>query len=295
MSKRSAKVTMMAAAMLLAFGGHPRLAQAGAISQGLLEVTNFQVTFDPSQVQILSGSNDGNATALLSGFAPAVGGAVGGDITLVECAGGPCPAPGTNLTPPPTATFASSNAILSGIAVLPPGAQALTDNSVSLQSAGGGFATSKLGLNSRFQIVVNSGTATVGFQDLVRTYLISELDAGTPASANSLIGWSLTVAGAGGTFVFSPDGVVDAAGEIVDSCNQNTNTGVGPGTGPLTDTKSCSGAFQASLNLTAGVYQATITHTSSAQALVPAPGSLALLAGGLLGLGWVGRRRSSKS
>jgi hypothetical protein len=294
--KRKLTLTAATAAVMLAFGGQ---AQAGALTQSILDITNFTVTIPTTGVIVTGVSNDGTALASLNGATVgAVQPATTGPVTLTVCEpsvpGCPMHTPGTVVTPPATGDFAISTANLSGVAAIPPGANALTDNVVSLQSNGTGAATSKLGLVATFVITVTGAPATISFSDNVRTSLLAQLDAGSTGTANALIGWSLTLVptAGGSSFVFAPNGVVDAAGETADDCNQNTNVGV-LGTGPLIDTKTCTGRFAASATLGAGSYTATITHTGSAAAAIPAPGTLALLAGGLLGLGWVGRRRNS--
>jgi len=285
---------VVAASVLLAFGGYSKTAQAGAITQSILDITGFTVTI-PSNVTVTGATNDGNVLASLNGATAAnIQPATPGAVTLTVCEpstpGCPMHVPGTPVTPPPTDTYAISTANLSGNA-LAGGANALTDNVVSIQTGGTGAATSKLGLVSTFTVNVLGGPATVSFADSARTYLLADIDAGQSGTANALVGWSLTVVGTGGAFVFAPNGVVDAPGETADSCNQNTNVGV-LGAGPQTATFSCSGTFAASVTLAPGTYTATITHTGSAAVSVPAPGSIALIGVALLGLGLVSRRRA---
>src|SRR5688572_26044697 len=67
MTKRNAKIAMTSAAVLLALGGQARLAHAGAIAQGLLQVTGFQVTIPTTGVNIVSAGNTGSADARLNG------------------------------------------------------------------------------------------------------------------------------------------------------------------------------------------------------------------------------------
>ena len=225
MSKRNAKIAMVAAAVLLALGGQARLAHADAIAQSILDITDFSVVIVTGIVTVGRPANSGSVLAELNGVTDAdVQAATPGPVTLSVCVGPDCPhTPGMEVDPPPTETFASSSAILSGNA-LTVGADALTDNTVSLDTPGSGAANSNLGLVSTFRINVVGGPATVVIHDDVRVDLLAHIGAGHTGAAEASVNWTLTVAGPS-PFVFAPDGMVNQLGETIDDCNQNIKIG----------------------------------------------------------------------
>lgn len=302
--QRKARVAVVAAAWLaLLVGGLPTFAHADSIAQSILEITDFTVVAsDPASVGSVTVANSGAVLANFNGstdsdFQPGTPGGV----TLQVCEGPDCGAyvPGTELGSPPVNDFSGSTATLTGSAIAPGGADALTDNTVSLESAGFGLAQSNLGLVSNFTIII-TGSTTLNFTFSADPYLITSIVAPQVGSANAQIAWSLTLAGPASA-LWAPDGIAgNALGAITDTsdpCSLNTNVGsLGAGTQTSIYDPVCAGSFSATTALLGpGTYTLTITHTGNANAItevpvVPAPSSLLTLGFGLVAAGWLKRR-----
>jgi len=286
--------------LALVVAGLPALAHADSISQSVLNITDFTVSAsNPGAVGSFSIANTGQVLANFNGLIDASfqPGTIG-PVNLSVCQGPDCGAysPGTQLGTPPANDFTGSTATLSGSAIAG-GADALTDNTVSLESGGFGLAQSSLGLVSTFDVVI-TGSTTLTFTFSADPYLISSIVAPQVGSANSQIAWSLTLAG-GATALWAPDGIAgNALGAITDTsdpCSINTNVGVlGAGTTTQIYDPVCAGSFSATTALLGpGLYTLTVTHTGNANAIsgvVPAPSSLLVLGVGLVTVGWLNRR-----
>ena len=295
----------------LVAGALPTAANADAIAQSILNITNFTFRVGnnaaglggalPGTVNI-SATTTADAFAELEGFGVDTGAAFpGGEVAKV---GPGVYTPGVRvLSPnPPTGTYAGSFAAQTGNAVTS-SATALTDNTVSLKPFGDGTAQGNVNLNSEFTVdVAVAGTKLeVKFdaESFLRAYLT---DPGTSTAAYS---WVMTLVDVNQDEVFSwtPNGT-----------NGNGVAGAGNITGGteyadafrLTTTRSILSAGDVFVNnatagfeaetdgLAAGRYKLSIRQTGTSDArLLPEPGTLALLGTLLAGAALTTRRRNA--
>ena len=313
---------LLAASLALAFGvSMVGTAQASAVAQSVLQVTNFVfsnaatgVALDNSNFDVINIQDSTNLNPSLNGvFNPYSNFTVGGaPLPLtVRCVPAACPAglnpgaPFANAATPPTvdgALAASSldNSPITGLGQAL-GANARTAALAQLVNPGVANSASNLGLIAQISFsTTNDTTVRIDFDALL--HLIAFLNSNL--TANSGVGWSIDIVNhAGGTSVFhwAPDGVIGTGitggTEQADACNLQLSVGV---FGPGQTAADCSGHERATtgLLLAANQYDLTISHQTRADVLVtrpvPEPSSIMLVGLALAGLGFGARRKQLK-
>jgi hypothetical protein len=295
-----------AAAAVLVAGALPTAANADAIAQSILNVTGFTLTAGNGALGgggaftgvSITASTTADADATLdlinnSGVAIA-----GGEIAQV----GAGYAPGVRMLQPggPTGTYAGSQGQQLGSALLPGGANATVDNTVSLFPTGDGSARGNVNLNASFDIIVGATGQNLQIAFNADSFLRGYLSA-DPGFATAAYSWtiSLTKTGAGGGQVFSwtPNGQalgIVGGTEYADAFSLTDTVSAVIG-GDDFQTNNASAAFEAETNtLALGSYRLSLRHTGTADArLLPEPGALALLGTLLFGAAVATRRRNS--
>lgn len=281
----------------------PTIASADAVAQAYLDITSFTLAGTGGAFTVLVFTDSGDVSASINGGTAATDSFNGtGTFTLNESVGPDAASysPTTALVGAPTQNYVGSYSFLDGGDPLSAtGAQATVDNTVSLTPGGTGTAQSNVNLTSTFLIDVSDpGTIfTVAF-DADAFYRTMLAPFGSSGTANAAYSWTINVLDSGGNTVFdwSPDGL---AGGIIGGTEVSDvfdlSQGAGINFGGLNFFKSNTGSFEAKTDaFSAGLYSLTIQHNANADATlrVPEPGALSLLALGLLGLGFVSRRRN---
>ena len=319
--KKSVSRSGLSAALSLAMlSVVPSLAQADALSQSFLNITNFNIGFNPANANFTSSppSVGINSSATFAGVA----GTPVTTATSSRTVAGPNRAQFNQTTkitglPIPQFNYAGGFASQTGSS-LPGGggAAALTDAVVSLVP-GRAAPNSSSGANQiaqQFTVTVASGTGfTVGFNAdmFMRSFLSAGPGAFIGGSALTKAVYSLTVSQqTGGSFsqiaLWDPSNTAANGGftceagtgitgclataafrlnRTVDAFNNNEN-----------NLFSQAGLFNSSFSLAQGTYRFQIVHDSQASAalLIPEPGTLALVGLSLVGLAAVGRRRAMR-
>jgi len=318
------KAIAVLVAALCAGVGVAQNASAAALAQSVLDITGFSIlrgdgtAFNPAaDFDRLIASNSGIASANLTGFPSISSGPLvspGAIDVPAQCLGA-CPFANNDfshhIAPPVLSQYSRGDALLSGNALQPGGANASTLGEVSLTNAAVGSSSATLGVSAEFSFsLTNSQSVRFGFNAL--PYLFTFLDSNTadPRSAQASLSWNIEIdqinADGSRTQVFnwSPDGTaggIFGGTEMSDPCSLNTTRAVlSPGTSQY-NPGLCSGYLaETGVLLAANTYSVTLTHSSFANAhfaaptQVPEPGTMLIMGAGLLGLGLVQRRRSSK-
>ena len=313
---------LLAASLALAFGvSMVGTAQASAVAQSVLQVTNFVfsnaatgVALDNSNFDVINIQDSTNLNPSLNGvFNPYSNFTVGGaPLPLtVRCVPAACPAglnpgaPFANAATPPTVDGALAASSLDGSPITglgqALGANARTAALAQLVNPGVANSASNLGLIAQISFsTTNDTTVRIDFDALL--HLIAFLNSNL--TANSGVGWSIDIvnhANGASVFHWAPDGVIGTGitggVETADACNLQLSVGV---FGPGQTVANCSGHEQATtgLLLAANQYDVTISHQTRADVLVtrpvPEPSSIMLVGLALAGLGFGARRKQLK-
>lgn len=279
----------------------PAIAQADAVAQAYLKLTNVQFT-GLSPLNITGGADNGDVKATLNGSSlldsanPAL--FTGFDLKVATGPQSGSYTPGAAIVASPTGTYVGSSSFLDNGNPITGTANATTDDTVSLKPGGTGTAESNAGLSASFFLNVVD-PITLGIRFNAEAFLRAFLDpAGVPgSSANASNAWVITVSGlTGEVFRWAPDGAaggITGGTENSDPFSLNNSVAALPFF-PESVRPVNSGFFSADTNLGSGNYIVTITHQSLADASIdiPEPSLLALVGVGLIGMGAASRRRA---
>ncbi|UGQ48553.1 EDSAP-1 family PEP-CTERM protein [Massilia endophytica] len=297
-----------AAALGLAVVGSAR---ADTFASAILDINNFRLlhsngtAFSTSNFAALQGTNDAHATAALNGVfsngSSSLGILAGAPDVARQCVGTPCfPLPSNNFTPfasPPPApgNFGYADQRLQGSSIsingAPAGAHAQTRadaaTQMNMQDASG---NSDVGTSTTFRFALGaSDTMTVAFNATPYTQAWVSAGAGQSSNANARLSWSINIVNLStGLSVFS------FAPAELNGLSVVSRTDAAPGTTSYNAALTTFSFSQVTPLLTAGTtYQITIQHNTLANARqqeVPEPGTLAIVAAGLLGMRLASRR-----
>lgn len=287
-------------------------AQATTFASAILDINNFRLlhsggtAYSTTDFTVLTGTNDAHATASLNAIF-ANGAQSFGILSGVQpnvpqqCVGAPCPPLLENNflpfpSPPPVpGTFGYADQDLTGAAITigaaPAGAHARTraDASTMLNAIASG--NSDVGTSTTFAFTLGaSDTMTISFDGTPYSQAFVSGGSGPTANANARLSWSINIIDlATNTSVFSytpPE---------LNGLSAVSRTDGAPG---ITTYNPGSAAFLAVTPLLAAgtTYQITVEHNTLANALqqeLPEPGSMTVLAMGMLAMSLAMRRRKS--
>jgi len=303
---KTLKRILMAAALGL---GMLATAQAATFASAVLEIQNLRLLHTPngasfrvSDFATLDGTNDAQATAQLNLFSTSDFGSAS-IIALPpnvdrQCAG-PC-FTGPDIfahLPNPNANFGYADQNLTGSSIAPnggdaPGAFASTRaDAGTLTSPNDASGNSNVGTSTTFRFsVAEPGSMTVQFDAI--PYLQAFVSAGSVFNTNANAGltWNISILD-----LTTGELRMSESPAALNQSRSRTNGATGTTT---YDPGLSSYQFTTDIALeTDHEYQLTIRHDTSADALqqeVPEPGTLAVLAAGLMSMSLVNRRRSKK-
>ena len=308
--KSAAPGKLVAGLSFAAMCALPGVAQADALAQSILHVTDFKLTASGS---IASGTASGLGT---------VSGKLNGvDLVNVNAPGttysgttsaGVGYAVDTPITGALSSTFAGGTTSVSGTAVtnspfFGTGADALADAVVSLVPQGSGNVETNTGTTFSYEFALLSDSQiSIVFDahQFLRAYLAGTPILGGTSTANT--NWSITIqkAGVGQVFNWAPNGEsggITGGTETLDPFS--LNTGVTATANFINEatiingTDALPGSFAAVTNfLGSGLYTMTINHKVDTRANieVPEPATLALGGLSLGGLAGLGSRRAKR-
>ena len=321
LKKSVSRCGLIAALSLIALSTVPSLAQADALAQAYLNITNFQLGYNTTNVTatalpgvaINSSANFGGVPGVIVNTATdstaRSGPNAGSFVTTTK----------VNPFALPPLNYAGGYASQIGnSAPLGGGANALTNAVVSLVPAGvppNSSAGSNL-VSQQFNVRVAGGSQaiTVGFtgDQYIRAFLNAGAGVFLGGNAQGKTIWSLNISqNQGGIFtdvalwtptivnaIVSPTGGFSCDLVVVTSCSSlsafKLNNTISAFNNPENAFAINNGSFNAAFTLATGDYRFEISHDSQASArlAIPEPGTLALVGLSLVGLAAVGRRRA---
>jgi hypothetical protein len=295
-------------------------ADASILAQSTLDVNNFQflnpngTTINANQLDVFVFQDSSQGTANLNGTVATqtVNSNIFGTLDLPQQCVGQCGGFAQNdfsqRNPPATLNVARADTLLTGAPIINPAgistpatARLVTEGQLtSIQ--GNGNVQANLGLTASFSFSLTNSQAVIIDFDTVQHLVASVgLTDALGSTARSSTAWSIEIRDQSGALVFqwTPNGVagsgITGGTEQADACNMTATVNAQlPGqTSPF----NCSGHERA----TTGVLDAALTYTLGLRhegasdvtriAAVPAPAGLLLLGLGLIGAGFLGRRK----
>jgi hypothetical protein len=293
-------------------------ADASILAQSTLDVNNFQFlnpdgsTVNANQLRVFTFQDSSQATANLNGAVATqtINSTVFGTLDLPQQCVGQCVFGQNDFSqrnPPATLNVARGDTLLTGAPIINPAgvptpatARLVTEGQLtSIQ--GNGNVQANLGLTATFAFSLDkSQTVTISFDTVQHLVASVGLTDALGSTARSSTGWTIEIRDHLGTVVFSwtPNG---AAGgifgglEIADACNMTTSVNAQqPGQTSLINCSGHEAATTGTLNA-AETYTLGLRHEGASDvfrvAAVPAPANLLLLGLGLIGAGFLGRRK----
>jgi hypothetical protein len=304
--KKGLLFTAMAASLSLTAAG---TAQAETFASSILNISNFRLlhangtAFSTADFATLTGTNDAHATAGLNGMfansadSRSILNPVPPNVAQ-QCLGACPPVPPDTYTPiaglpPITNTYGHADQRLTGASIVingnPAGANASTraDASTAVNAVASG--NSDVGTSTTFSFVLGAADSmTIAFDGDPYTRALVTPGSGPTSNANARLSWSINIVNiTTGVNVLSY-----APNELNGLSNVSATDGApndliyAPGSDFFTATTP--------LLVVGQTYQITIQHNSLANALqqeLPEPGTLAVLAAGLLSMSLLSRRR----